>query len=119
MEERMRTAGKRHILGVLIAAVDYEGVEEAVIRAARDRRALSVPALAVHGLMTGVLDQQQRFRLNQFDLLVPAGQPVRWALNWPHGVALKHRGYRQQLTLRVCERAAAEGLPVYFYGGTA
>src|SRR5260370_16120088 len=69
--------------------------------------------------MTGVLDQEQRFRLNQFDLLVPDGQPVRWALNWLHGVALKHRVYGPQLTLRVCERAAAEGLPVYFYGSTA
>jgi N-acetylglucosaminyldiphosphoundecaprenol N-acetyl-beta-D-mannosaminyltransferase len=115
----MRNAAKRNILGVLIAAVDYEGAEEAVIRAGREGRALRVSALAVHGLMTGVLDQEQRFRLNQFDLLVPDGQPVRWALNWLHGVALKCRVYGPQLTLRVCERAAAEGLPVYFYGSTA
>jgi exopolysaccharide biosynthesis WecB/TagA/CpsF family protein len=114
----MRDAGKRNVLGVLINAVDYEAAEETVFRAARDKRSLSVSALAVHGLMTGVFDREQRFRLNQFDLLVPDGQPVRWALNWLYRVALKQRVYGPQLTLRVCERAAGEGLPVYFYGST-
>src|SRR5215471_7409288 len=103
----MRNAGKRNILGVLISAVDYEGAEEAIVRAARDKRPLSVSALAVHGLMTGVLDSEQRFRLNQFDMLVPDGQPVRWALNWLYDVALGQRVYGPTLTLRVCERAAA------------
>jgi exopolysaccharide biosynthesis WecB/TagA/CpsF family protein len=114
----MRNAGKRNILGILINAVDYEGAEEAVIRAARDKRSLSVSAIAVHGLMTGVFDREQKFRLNQFDLLVPDGQPVRWALNWLYRVALRQRVYGPQLTLRVCARAAAEDLPVYFYGST-
>ena len=41
---------------------------------------MAVSALAVHGVMTGVLNSTQRYRLNQFDLLVPDGQPVRWAL---------------------------------------
>src|SRR5258708_12369016 len=111
MEERMRTAGKRNILGVLIAAVDYEGVEEAVIRAARDRRALSVSALAVHGLMTGVLDQEQRFRLNQFDLLVPDGQPVRWPLNSLPALALKHRLSGPQLPFTPSKPPAPQRLP--------
>ena len=114
----MRNAGKRNILGILINAVDYEAAEEMVSRAGRDKRSLSVSALAVHGLMTGVFDREQRFRLNQFDLLVPDGQPVRWALNWLYRVTLAQRVYGPQLTLRVCKRAAAEGLPVYFYGST-
>jgi N-acetylglucosaminyldiphosphoundecaprenol N-acetyl-beta-D-mannosaminyltransferase len=114
----MRNAGKRSILGVLVNAVDIDGAEEAVIDAARDKSPLSVSALAVHGLMTGVFDHQQKFRLNQFDLLVPDGQPVRWALNWLHRVGLSQRVYGPRLTLRLCERAAAEGLPVYFYGST-
>jgi N-acetylglucosaminyldiphosphoundecaprenol N-acetyl-beta-D-mannosaminyltransferase len=114
----MRNAGKRNILGILINAVDYEAAEEMVCRAARDKRSLGVSAIAVHGLMTGVFDREQRFRLNQFDLLVPDGQPVRWALNWLYRVALTQRVYGPQLTLRVCRRAAEEGFPVYFYGST-
>lgn len=115
----MHNEGKRNILGILISAVDYEGAEESVIRAACERRSLSVSALAVHGLMTGVFNLEQQFRLNQLDLLVPDGQPVRWALNWLHHVALKQRVYGPQLTLRICQRAAMEGLPVYFYGSTS
>jgi len=68
--------------------------------------------------MTGALDREQKFRLNQFSLLVPDGQPVRWALNWLHRAPLRDRVYGPNLMLRVCARAAAEGLPVYFYGST-
>jgi len=68
--------------------------------------------------MTGVLDREQKFRLNRFDLLVPDGQPVRWAVNWLYGQTLSQRVYGPHLTLRLCERAAAERLPVYFYGST-
>lgn len=114
----MRNVGKRSILGVLINVVDMDWAAEAVIRAAREKRPMSISALAVHGLMTGAVDREQKFRLNQFDLLVPDGQPVRWALNWLHRAGLSQRVYGPRLTLRLCERAAAEGLPVYFYGST-
>lgn len=114
----MRYAGKRSVLGVLINTVDYESAEESVLRAARDRRPLAVSALAVHGLMTGVLDMEQRYRLNQFDMLVPDGQPVRWALNWLYDVSLRERVYGPMLTLRLCSRAAAKSLPIFLYGSS-
>lgn len=114
----MRNGGKRNILGVLIDAVDYDTAVDIVIRAAKERRAVAVSALAVHGLMTGALDQEQRFRLNQFELLVPDGQPVRWALNALYGTALPDRVYGPTLTLKVCARACEDRLPVYFYGAT-
>jgi exopolysaccharide biosynthesis WecB/TagA/CpsF family protein len=68
--------------------------------------------------MTGVLNREQKYRLNQFSLLVPDGQPVRWALNWLHGESLVDRVYGPNLMLAVTERAAAEGLKIYFYGST-
>jgi N-acetylglucosaminyldiphosphoundecaprenol N-acetyl-beta-D-mannosaminyltransferase len=114
----MLNSGKRNILGVLIDAVDYEGAVDVIIRAAKEKRAAAVSALAVHGLMTGALDREQRFRLNQFELLVPDGQPVRWVLNALYGAGLPDRVKGANLTLRVCARAAEERLPVYFYGGT-
>jgi N-acetylglucosaminyldiphosphoundecaprenol N-acetyl-beta-D-mannosaminyltransferase len=114
----MLNAGKRNILGILIDAVDYEAAVETIFRAAYERRGAAISALAVHGLMTGVLDEEQQFRLNRFDLLVPDGQPVRWVLNWRHRAGLRDRVYGPNLTLRVCARAAAEKLPVFFYGGT-
>ena len=112
----MLNRGKRNILGILINAVDYKEAVEMIVRAAHERRSMAVSALAVHGLMTGALDAQQKFRLNHFDLLVPDGQPVRWVLNWLHRTQLTDRVYGPNLMLKVCARAEAEGLPVYFYG---
>jgi len=115
----MIAQGKGNVLGVRIDAVDYAAAVERIVEAAEARRPLAVSALAVHGVMTGVLDPAHRYRLNRFDLLVPDGQPVRWALNWLHRAGLGDRVYGPTLMLRVCERAAAERLPVYLYGGTA
>jgi N-acetylglucosaminyldiphosphoundecaprenol N-acetyl-beta-D-mannosaminyltransferase len=114
----MLNHGKGNILGVLIDAVDYEWAVDIVVGAAKEKKPATVSALAVHGLMTGVLDREQRFRLNHFDLLVPDGQPVRWVLNALYGKQLTDRVYGPNLTLQVCARAAKEGLPVYFYGST-
>lgn len=110
--------GRYNVLGVKINAVDYAAAVEQIARAAHDRRPLAASALAVHGVMTGMQDRQQRFRLNELDLVVPDGQPVRWALNLIHGANLAERVYGPELTLRVCQRAAADGLPVFLYGST-
>ena len=110
--------GKHSVLGVRLDAVDYAAAVDRVIRAASDRRPLAVSALAVHGVMTGVRDPSHRYRLNAFDLLVPDGQPVRWALRWLHGVSLADRVYGPTLMLEVCRRAMEMSLPIFLYGGT-
>ena len=112
----MKDLGKRSVLGVLIDAVDYEAAVDRIIEAARDRRPYGVTALAVHGVMTGVMDRRHRYRLNHLDLVTADGQPVRWALNLMYGAGLTDRVYGPTLTLKVCPIAAAEGLPVYLYG---
>lgn len=114
----MRTGGKNNILGVMIDAADYDGAVQAIIDAARQKKPFAVSALAVHGLMTGAMDNEYKYRLNRFDLLVPDGQPVRWALNTLHHANLKDRVYGPNLTLRVCRAAEQEALPVFFYGTT-
>src|SRR5262249_52258697 len=111
--------GKRAVLGIRINVVDYAAAVERIAAAAREGQPLAVSALAVHGVMTGVLDPEHRHRLNQFDLLVPDGQPVRWALNALHRARLRDRVYGPTLMLRTCQRAAEEGLPIFLYGGTA
>lgn len=115
----MLSSRKRNVIGILVDAVDYEGALEFIFDAAQKKRGAAVSALAVHGVMTGVLDCEHKFRLNHFDLLVPDGQPVRWALNWLYRAKLSDRVYGPNLTLKVCERAANEGESLYLYGGTA
>ena len=113
----MKDEGKRNVVGVMIDALDYEAAVKRVIDAARDGRPYSVSALAVHGVMTG-RNRTHRYRLNRLDLATPDGQPVRWALNLMYGTKLRDRVYGPSLTLKLCEAASAEGLPIYLYGGT-
>ena len=108
--------GKRNLLGVLINAIDYDAAVAKVLGAAIDGRRCTTSALAVHGVMTGVLDRRHRHRLNHLDLVVPDGQPVRWAINSLHSTGLPDRVYGPRLTLLLCKAAAEAGIPVFFYG---
>lgn len=109
-------AGKQNVLGVRVDAVDKVAALHKVIAAARQRKALSVSALAVHGVMTGVLDETHRYRLNHINLVCPDGQPVRWVLNLLYKTGLTEPVTGTSLMLSICERAAQEGLPIYLYG---
>ena len=108
--------GKFNVLGIQVNAIDYEAAVERVITAAKEDRPLALSALAVHGVMTGVQDAEQAYRLNHLDVIVPDGQPVRWALNLLHKTKLKDRVYGPTLTLKICEEAAKEEIPIFLYG---
>ncbi|MFM9267097.1 WecB/TagA/CpsF family glycosyltransferase [Tychonema sp. BBK16] len=110
--------GKKNVLGILVNAVNYEAAVTKIIGAAHTRTPMSVSALAVHGVMTGVLDSTHRYRLNHIDLVLPDGQPVRWALNWLYKTELPDRVCGPVAMLEICERAAEEGLSIYLYGST-
>jgi N-acetylglucosaminyldiphosphoundecaprenol N-acetyl-beta-D-mannosaminyltransferase len=111
-------AGKRNVLGVLVDALDYDAAIAKILAAARERHPLSLTALAVHGVLTGVHDPRYNARLSAFDVVAPDGQPVRWALNILHGTRLPDWVSGPELVLRVLRRMAADGLPVYLYGTT-
>jgi N-acetylglucosaminyldiphosphoundecaprenol N-acetyl-beta-D-mannosaminyltransferase len=108
--------GRFNILGIRVNAIDYEGAVERIMAAAIAERAFGVAAQPVHGVMTGVLDAEYGYRLNQLDLVVPDGQPVRWALNILYKVGLKDRVYGPTLMLKLCEQAAQLQIPIYLYG---
>ena len=115
----MLDRGKCNLLGINICAVDYEAAVHAIIQAAQQQRPFAVSALAVHGVMTGVLDREHCYRLNQLEMIVPDGQPVRWGLNLIHRVGLPDRVYGPNLTLKVCQAAAELDLPIFLFGGKA
>ena len=102
----MKDEGKFNLLGVKINAIDYEGATQQILESAKNKKTLGVSALAVHGLMTGVMDDDHRHRLNHLELVVPDGQPVRWGVNLLHGTGMKDRVYGPNLMLKVCEAAA-------------
>jgi exopolysaccharide biosynthesis WecB/TagA/CpsF family protein len=114
----MIDGGAKNLLGVRMCAVDYESATEKILVCARAGQRCTVSALAVHGLMTGALDSVHRYRLNHLDLVVPDGHPVRWAMNQLYGTDLHDVVFGPKLTILVCEEAARQGVPVYFYGST-
>ena len=114
----MIDSGKHSVLGVNICAVDYESAVDQIVEAASCSSPCGVSALAVHGVMTGVLDPEHKYRLNQLELIVPDGQPVRWALNWLHQTGLEDRVYGPELMLRTCAAAAEHNISVFLFGGT-
>jgi exopolysaccharide biosynthesis WecB/TagA/CpsF family protein len=110
--------GAGNVLGVRVNAVDYEFAVGKIMECAKTGRRCTASALAVHGVMTGALDSTHRYRLNHLDLVTPDGQPVRWALNLLHGARLPGTVCGPKLTAMLCEEAARQGVPVYFYGST-
>ena len=109
---------KKNVLGVMVDEIDYEGAIEYVMRAAKEHKAKSISALAVHGVVAAVLDKEHLYRLNNLDVVLPDGQPLLWALNLLYRSPLSSRCYGPTLTLALCARAEQEGLPVFFYGST-
>jgi N-acetylglucosaminyldiphosphoundecaprenol N-acetyl-beta-D-mannosaminyltransferase len=114
----MSAVEKRNIVGVLVDDASMETATRIVIEAARHGGAFALSAMAVHGVMEGVLDPTHLYRLNNLELVVADGQPVRWALNHLHSVGLRQRVYGPSLTMEVIARAEQEKMPVYFYGST-
>jgi N-acetylglucosaminyldiphosphoundecaprenol N-acetyl-beta-D-mannosaminyltransferase len=108
--------GKRNVLGVAVDAVDYEAAVERLVAAAKRPERYAATALAVHGVITAVLDDELRARINRLDLVTPDGQPVRWALNLIHRAELAAQVRGTDLTLRVLARCERERLRVLFYG---
>lgn len=100
------------------ANVDYDSATTIIMHHARVRNSFGVSALAVHGLMESVKNVKLKSVINKIDLIVPDGQPVRWALNSLYNLNMKDRVYGPELTLRVLEKANAEKLNVYLYGST-
>ena len=109
---------KKNVAGVLVDTATYASAMQAIFAASRERRSFLVSALAVHGVMTGVLDREHRYRLNKFDLILPDGQPVRWALNRLHHANLSDRVYGPELTRKLCAESARNGTAIYLYGST-
>ena len=107
-----------NLLGVNISRVDYDSSVEKIISAAKGGQSFGATALAVHGVMEAHRDARFAECVNRLQLITPDGQPVRWALNLLGARELKDRVYGPTLTLKVCERAAQEGLPIFLYGST-
>ena len=116
MTANVTTPPQRDLFSVAYSLVDYDSASDILIEHARLHHSYGVSALAVHGLVESVNDPALNRQVNSIDMVVPDGQPIRWALNYFHNANLKDRVYGPTLTLHVLAKASAENLGVYLYG---
>jgi len=117
-EASIRWPRKCDLFGVQVSATTYDEVSDAILKAAR----AGVPAVtsfhAVSSVVTASSDPELRKAVNSFQIVGPDGQPVRWALNLLHRAGLRDNVAGPDMMLRLCQRAATEGVPIYLYGGS-
>lgn len=109
---------KCNLFGINYAEVDYASATEIIMEKAEMRQSYGVSALAVHGLISSYLDVSLKNLINKIDLIVPDGQPIKWALNSFYNANLVDRVYGPKLTLNVLKEANKKHLRIFLYGST-
>ena len=107
-----------NLCGIFYTITDYEDATQVIIDHAAKRHSYGVSALAVHGLVTAYKNASIKALVNKIDLVVPDGQPIRWAMNSFYKAGLKERVYGPTLTLKVLEQSNLKRLKIYLYGST-
>jgi len=108
---------QRVILGTRVDATSYENATGRVINWAQAHESRAVVAANVHVVMEGHDDPSLQAALSTVDLVTPDGMPLVWMLR-RLGFPRQARVYGPDLTLRVCEAASKEKIPIGFYGST-
>ncbi len=109
---------KVDLFGVKLTPTTYDEATDVILDAAGRSVPGIVACQAVHGLIDASGDPAFREKSNAFDMIVPDGQPVRWAMNLLHRTKLADRVYGPELMLRLCRRAAEQNVSIYLYGSS-
>jgi N-acetylglucosaminyldiphosphoundecaprenol N-acetyl-beta-D-mannosaminyltransferase len=110
---------KRRLFAVDYTVTNYEQASSLIIEHAKNKNSFGVTALATHGLVEAVWDESFAYQVNLIDLIVPDGQPIRFALNSFHKTGLTSPVTGPELTLHVLKKANEFGLKVFLYGSTS
>lgn len=108
----------RQVLGMRVDATSYADAIMRVLDWARARESRYVCVANVHMAMEAYDNPEFRRIVNAADLVTPDGMPLVWVLR-RLGIRDQKRVYGPELTLRLCQAAAREGLSVGFLGGTS
>jgi N-acetylglucosaminyldiphosphoundecaprenol N-acetyl-beta-D-mannosaminyltransferase len=110
---------KFDLFGIGVSATDYDKTIAWAMQKAARASAATIDLMPVHGLIEAARDTRHRRLINQFDIVAPDGQPVRWALNGFYQTRLSDRVYGPELMLRMCAAAAEKGIGIFLYGGNS
>ncbi len=104
------------VIGLPVTVGNPTSVGREILRLSRERVGGQVCVANVHMLVEARRDPALRHVLEEAALVVSDGKPLAWQLR-RHGFAHAEQVRGPDLTVSLCEQAAAAGLPVYFYGG--
>jgi len=97
------------IFGVNFSVTNYQNATDLIY---------SVFALPVHGVVESRRDLIFKNAVLNADIVVPDGQPVRWAMNYFYNADLLDRVYGPKLTLLVLKESNRRKLRLFLYGGS-
>ena len=115
-QNRGRRLSAGRVIGLPVAAGTMPLVSQEIVRLARAGRGGHVCVANVHMVVTARRDPHLRAVMESAAVVVSDGMPLVWRLRRA-GFSEAEQVRGPNLTLELCRRAAAEGLPVYFYGG--
>ncbi|ODU50258.1 MAG: teichoic acid biosynthesis protein [Thiobacillus sp. SCN 63-374] len=105
------------VLGAQIDALSWDAAVARLLGWAHARESRYVTICNVHVVVSASRDAGYRDIINGSDMATPDGAPVAWMLR-RQGFAGQPRISGPDLMWALCERAAAENLPVYCYGSS-
>jgi N-acetylglucosaminyldiphosphoundecaprenol N-acetyl-beta-D-mannosaminyltransferase len=105
------------ILALNVLPTSYAEVVMQCLDWTNNRESRTLVFANVHVVMESFDDADLRKHLNAADIVAPDGVPLVWALKLL-GNKEASRVYGPDCTLAMMEAAAANGIPVGFYGGT-
>jgi N-acetylglucosaminyldiphosphoundecaprenol N-acetyl-beta-D-mannosaminyltransferase len=104
------------VIGLPVTVGTLASVSREILRRGREGAGGQVCVANVHMLVEARRDPGLRRVLEDAALVISDGMPLVWQLR-RHGFADAQQVRGADLTVRLCQDAAAAGLPVYFYGG--
>jgi N-acetylglucosaminyldiphosphoundecaprenol N-acetyl-beta-D-mannosaminyltransferase len=116
---RVVSRGPRSIdvLGTRVDAITRADAADRVTRWALRAESRSVAVATVNNVMEGHDDPDYLAVMRRADLITADGMPLVWALKL-FGAPVARRVAGTELTLAILRRAAPNGIPVGFFGGT-
>ena len=107
----------RRVLGMRVDATSYEHAATEILGWASSGESRYVCIATVNNVIEAHDNPAYQRVMEHADLVTPDGMPLVWGLGLL-GVRGATRVYGPDLTPILCERAAAAGIPVGFYGST-
>ncbi len=106
---------REQVLKTDIDVLTWEIAVSKIIAWSRAAESRFVTICNVHSVVTARKDKLLRDAINSSDMATPDGMPVAWLIGYRRGMP-QERINGPDLTIRLCERAASEGITVAFYG---